>query len=266
MAENVEFTWVDSHCHWDFEVFDQDRSELWRHILACGGRGLIIPGVKANQWPSLLNLCEGQPWFPALGIHPYFLSDFNPEHLQQLAALLEKHNPIAVGEIGLDFALPEQTQVLQQQVFEQQLRLADDYRLPIILHAHKAYDQVLAAVKASGFSHGGIVHGFSGSEQQAQRLLEAGLIIGIGGVISRPNAQRLRALVAGLPAHGWVLETDAPDMTPAFWATKRNDPRSLLLLAQQVASLRGTSLKQTLGQHMATLLALFPALRNLPNL
>ena len=265
MAENVELCWIDSHCHWDFELFDADREQLWQNIIACGGRGLIIPGTQASQWSWQLDLCEGPPWFPALGIHPYFLDSYQTQHLQQLAQLLETEQPIAVGEIGLDFGLPRESRTLQLEVFEQQLALAKGHGLPVILHAHKAYDQVAASLKQVRFSYGGIVHGFSGSQQQAQRLLDCGMTIGIGGVISRPNAERLRRLVATLPVGSWVLETDAPDMTPAFWRDRRNDPRSLLLVAQQLASLRGSSLGQILSEHMSTLIKLFPVLKNLPN-
>jgi len=264
MAENVVPDWVDSHCHWDFPVFDVEREAHWQQLQQLGCRGLVIPGTEAQRWLALIELCQHQPWFYALGIHPWFLKPDNQAALDLLESLCQQHSPVSIGEIGLDYSLEPDTYDSQQAVFEAQLDIAQQHNLPVIIHAHKAYDQVSATIRRKQFNGGGIVHAFGGSAQQAHKLLDMGLKLGIGGAISHTRASRLRTVIAALPADGWVLETDAPDMKPAFWAGKTNSPAALPMIAQLVSALRQQRLESTFEQHMNTLRSLFPRLADLP--
>lgn len=239
--------WVDSHCHFDFAQFDQDRETHWQYLQSMGCAGLIIPGVTAATWPKLIQICANKPWSYALGLHPYFLDQHQPDHIEQLQQMCHTHTPVAIGEFGLDFALPPSTFLAQRNLCEQQFKLAKQHQLPVILHARKAYDEIAAMIRRTHFQQGGIVHAFSGSVQQGHALIKLGFKLGIGGAISHKRAIKLRTTVMQLPLESLVLETDAPDMTPAFLATKRNSPISILLIAHIVASLHKRSLNDVIA-------------------
>lgn len=230
--------WIDTHCHFDFSQFDHDREQHWQFLTRMGCVGLVIPGVTANTWAALIEGCSNKPWAYALGLHPYFIDQHDADDLSQLAIACESNHPIAIGEFGLDFALPEETFTRQIELCQQQFQLAKTFALPVILHVRKAYDEIAAMVRRIGFKHGGIIHAFSGSLQQGEALIKLGFKLGIGGAISHGRALKLRKTVAQLPLDALVLETDSPDMKPAFLAGQRNSPVSLLVLAQIVASLK----------------------------
>lgn len=256
--------WIDSHCHFDFEIFDPDRDGHWQLLQQWGCAGLVIPGIGVKQWSKLVSVCKQKPWFYALGLHPYFLAEQGDNDMVALETCLGQQQQssqlVAVGEFGLDFALPVQSHAQQVWQCEQQLRLAQRFKLPIILHVRKAYDEICAIVRRMGFDQGGIVHAFSGSYQQAQALLALGFKLGIGGALSHNRANKLRHTVSRLHLQDMVLETDAPDMRPAFWQSARNSPLSLLMLAQIVASLQQCSLDDVILSSNNNMLAVIPKL------
>lgn len=230
-------TWFDSHCHFDFPVFDHDRDQVWQHCQQLGISGLLIPGVSRSQGLQLQSLCQSYPWFYALGLHPFF--DHGTDDLDWLQQALgtASERCVAVGEAGLDWRTADDPQQRQWQMtlLEAQIDLATAHGLPLILHVVGAHDQVAACLKRSRFSGGGVIHAFSGSLPQARRYLDLGFRLGAGGLLSQPRARKLREAVEQLPRSAWLLETDAPDMTPRFWAEARNTPASLPLLGQILA-------------------------------
>ncbi|MBL4798284.1 MAG: TatD family hydrolase [Oleispira sp.] len=250
--------WIDSHCHFDFDNFDSDRESHWGLLQKFGCTGLIIPGVRAETWDHLIALCEGKPWGYGLGLHPYFLDQHQEGDLQRLENTCREQMPkiknmskqasnlIAIGEFGLDLMLAESGHKQQAELCRQQFLIAEKLNLPVILHIRKAYDEVAAMIRRLGFSQGGIVHAFSGSYQQGMALVSLGFKLGIGGAMSHPRAKKLRGTIARLPLASLVLETDAPDMKPAFWQGPDNSPLSLLILAQIVASLHSCHLDEVL--------------------
>lgn len=254
--------WFDSHCHFDFDVFDHDRDDHWQRLKKFGCGGLIIPGVAASQWPRLISLCAGKPWGYSLGLHPYFLDQHQEGDLQrledacseQLSQSVGKSHLVAVGEFGLDFMLEKTGHQQQVELCQQQLVIANKFNLPVILHIRKAYDEVAAMIRRIGFVQGGVVHAFSGSYQQGMVFISLGFKLGIGGAMSHPRAKKLRATIARLPLDGLVLETDAPDMLPAFWPGPNNSPLSILFLAQIVASLHHCDLDRVLLSSNSNLL------------
>lgn len=262
--------WIDSHCHFDFENFDCQREEHWQVLQTLGCAGLVIPGVMAKGWDKLIGLCESKPWGYALGLHPYFLDEHLADDIDALArlarekmtqSLLSESSPlVAIGEFGLDYALEGADQVKQRDLCLQQLLLAEELGLPVILHVRKAYDEMAAMVRRTGFSHGGIIHAFSGSLQQGQALIALGFKLGIGGAISHSRATKLRKTLACLPLESIVLETDSPDMRPAFWSAQDNSPLTILLLAQIVASVQNLSLDQVIFASNNNVLAAIPRL------
>jgi len=234
--------WFDSHCHFDFPDFDDDRDQIWQQSVSAGCVGLIIPGVTRRQNEQLPNFCLGQPWFYAQGLHPYFLDKHNEADADWLDCALQNPDVLAVGEAGLDKVLARDEQSLEQQWhwFRLQAELAQAHKLPMILHIRGMHDEAASWLRSMRFTQGGMVHAFSGSEQQAKRWADLGFGLGIGGAVTHPRAQKLRRTVQALPADQIVLETDSPDMAPAFWHG-RNDPRALPLTAAVVAALRGES-------------------------
>ncbi len=270
-VSNTDRCWFDSHCHFDFDVFDHDRDAHWQRLKKFGCAGLIIPGVTAKQWSRLVSLCADKPWGYALGLHPYFLDQHQEEDLQrledacteQLSYAEGKSKLVAVGEFGLDFMLEKTSHQQQIELCRQQLVMASRFNLPVILHIRKAYDDIAAMIRRFGFTQGGIVHAFSGSYQQGMVFIGLGFKLGVGGAMSHPRAKKLRATIARLPLDGLVLETDAPDMLPAFWQGPHNSPLSLLFLAQIVASLHRCDLDQVLLSSNSNLLVTLPKFKAL---
>lgn len=262
--------WIDSHCHFDFDSFNSDRVTHWLLLQRLGCVGLVIPGVMSRTWPSLIQLCRDKPWGYALGLHPYFLDQHKDSDLQrledtcraQLACPTEQARLVAIGEFGLDLLLPESGHSQQIEWCRQQFLIADRLKLPVILHIRKAYDEVAAMIRRLGFSQGGTVHGFSGSYQQGMALVNLGFKLGIGGAMSHPRANKLRGTIARLPLSCLVLETDAPDMKPAFWGGDDNSPLSILFLAQMVASLHHCSLDQVLVTSNNNVFSAFPNVKH----
>jgi TatD DNase family protein len=263
--------WIDSHCHFDFANFDSDRDSHWQLLQKFGCTGLIIPGVTSATWEPLIELCADKPWGYGLGLHPYFLDQHQEGDLQRLentcreqisqAHADQTSNLVAVGEFGLDFMLAESGHKQQVELCRQQFLIAEKLNLPVILHIRKTYDEVAAMIRRLGFSQGGLVHGFSGSYQQGMALVSLGFKLGIGGAMSHPRAKKLRTTIARLPLSALVLETDAPDMKPAFWQGPDNSPLSLLILAQIVASLHHCHLDHVLLSSNNNVLAVMPNIK-----
>jgi TatD DNase family protein len=254
--------WIDSHCHFDFNVFDDDRDAHWQFLQRWGCLGLLIPGVMEKDWQRLISLCDGKPWVYALGLHPYFLDQHKAADVSELALMCQANNPVAIGEFGLDFALPEVTFPKQIDLCQQQFKLAQELKLPVILHVRKAYDDIAAMVRRLGFNQGGIIHAFSGSVQQGHVLIKLGFKLGIGGAISHERAKKLRKTVGQLPLSSIVLETDSPDMKPAFLSGSRNSPISVILLAKIVASIRQCTFDDVIFTSNNNLLGLMPSLKH----
>ena len=231
---------IDSHCHLDFSCFDHDRTEILDRCRKLSIDTIVIPGTQASQWQKQIELCHLYPQLRfALGLHPYFLRRFEFSHLVKLTNLLNQYqnSVVALGEIGLDAHI-DVDWTLQVQVFEQQLTIAKEHSLPVILHHRNSHNQLLQILKATKFSQGGIVHAFSGSLQQAHIYIDLGFKIGVGGAITYPRANKTRKTISQLPISSVVLETDAPDMPLMGKQGERNSPEYLLEVFECLLSLR----------------------------
>ena len=217
---------IDTHCHLDFSDFDADRQAVIRRARALSVDGFIIPGVVRSRWDNLIRLCQAHAGFYyALGLHPMFMEHHRPHHMDDLQVYVEAHQPVAIGETGLDFyhAGPSQKQI---QVFEAQLALACDADLPVILHVRKAHQDVLRCLKKYPVK-GGVVHAFNGSLQQAEHYQRHNFKFGIGGMLTYARSGKLRRLARALPLESIMLETDSPDMTVEQHRGERNSPEYL---------------------------------------
>lgn len=235
---------IDSHCHLDFPVFDLDRDQLISRCEQLGVKEFLIPAVTKNSWQQLLSVCaQSEVLYPALGLHPMFMQDHKAEHIEQLKEAVKQHSIVAVGEIGLDFYLPNHDKQAQIILFTQQLAIAQGAQLPVLLHVRKAHDQTISSLKKHPVS-GGIVHAFNGSIQQAEQYQKLGFLFGVGGAVTHPNATRLRTLMAQLPLSSLVLETDSPDMPLADMAGARNSPENIPKILSALAEIRPETAEQ----------------------
>jgi TatD DNase family protein len=229
---------VDSHSHIDVDAFDADRGAVLARARAAGVMRQLVPAVDAASWPRLRDVCAAERGlFPAYGLHPTFLAAHRPQHLAQLREWIEKERPLAVGECGLDHFLEGLDRTAQASYFEAQLQVARDFDLPVIVHARRAVEDVLLAIRKVGGLRG-VVHSFSGSLQQARQLWEHGFLLGLGGPVTYARAKRLRRLAAGMPLEFLLLETDAPDQPDCHTQGQRNEPARLAIVLEAIARLR----------------------------
>jgi TatD DNase family protein len=230
---------VDSHVHLDDEAFSADRDAVIERASRAGVDRMIVPGVDAESWPRIKALCaKSRRLHPAYGLHPLFLPKHVPEHVDALSSWLDQENVVAVGEIGLDFHVEGLDRDAQRHFFLRQLQLARQRDLPVIVHARGALEEVSLTLRRTGGLRG-VVHSFSGSQQQAQHLWDIGFHLGIGGPVTYPRAQRLRRIVAQMPIEFLLLESDAPDQPGAAHRGERNEPARVADVLQCIAALRG---------------------------
>ncbi|NUS38556.1 MAG: TatD family hydrolase [Lysobacter sp.] len=229
---------VDSHCHLDDEAFDGDRADVLARARAAGVQHVVVPAIDASTWPRVRTTCATHPGLSAAyGLHPLALQAHRPEHLEALGTWIERERPVAVGECGLDFFVEDLDRDAQLRYFDAQLRIARDASLPVIVHARRAVDAVIAAIRKVGGLRG-VVHSFAGSAEQARQLAQLGFLVGLGGTVTYARANRLRQLAAALPLEQLVLETDAPDQPDAGHRGQRNEPARLPHVLHAIAALR----------------------------
>ena len=230
---------IDSHCHLDAAEFDADRAQVIARARHAGVTRQVVPAVDAAEWPKLRDICAADAGLhAAYGLHPMYLAAHRDEHLSQLREWIEREQPVAVGECGLDYFVEGLDRDLQHHYFENQLQLAREYDLPVIVHARRAVDDVIAAVRRIGGLRG-VVHSYSGSEEQARQLWKSGFLLGLGGPVTYDRANRLRRLAATMPIEYLLLETDAPDQPDAGIRGQRNEPARLATVCDVIAGLRG---------------------------
>jgi TatD DNase family protein len=256
--------WIDTHCHLDAPEFAGDALGVRSRAAAAGVQHCVIPAVEVGNMDTVRTLAHAGGDSYCLGIHPLAVKSTAPDALALLAAQLARHcdDPrlVAVGEIGLDYFVPElrlsPLREQQEHFFREQLTLARRYGLPVVLHVRRSVDRVLKHLREVG-RHGpswsGIAHAFNGSDVQAQEFIRLGFKLGFGGALTYERALRLRHLAQTVPLESLVLETDAPDMPPHWLYTTaqdrvggatqgRNEPCELPRIAEVLAQLRGISL------------------------
>jgi TatD DNase family protein len=256
---------TDTHCHLDAAEFGNTQADVVRDAVAAGVSRIVIPSVARSNFDTVRKLCGQYPnCSPAYGIHPMYTDDATPSDLDVLRDYLKRHQPVAVGEIGLDFFIPHYDQVRQEHFFVEQLKLARDFNLPVLLHIRRAQDTILKHLRQIKV-RGGIAHAFNGSRQQADEFIKLGFKLGFGGAMTHSRATKLRELAATLPLDSIVLETDAPDIPPDFLERGlSNEPKYLPRFAQTLAELRGMSLEEIAQATTSNALATLPALRPTP--
>ncbi|MCW8955321.1 MAG: TatD family hydrolase [Gammaproteobacteria bacterium] len=238
---------IDSHCHIDFEVFDDDREQVLSRARALGIQTIVVPGISAATWPRVKAVCQQHPGLhPAYGLHPYFIDQHADADLVALDNWLHCEQAIAVGECGLDFYLKQLDKTKQLRFFEAQLDIAQHHHLPLVIHARKATEQVIQCLK-SRTDLTGMMHSYSGSYEQAMQLIDLGFYLSFGGPVTYQKASRLRQLVSKLPVEALLVETDAPDQPDLKHHGLRNEPGYITNAIEQISQLKGISVPQLIS-------------------
>jgi len=254
---------IDSHCHLNFNKFDDDRIDVIERAKAEGIAAFINPGTNLDDSRQVVDLANQIPEvYAAIGIHPNDAGGVDKVVLSQLRELAAQPKVVAIGEIGLDYYWDEAPRPVQQRVFEQQLDLAKDLNLPVIIHQRDSAADTMGVLRQwGGGEHPGLVlHSFSGDQAMADEAIELGFYIGISGPVTFKNARDLPGIVASLPPERILVETDAPFLTPHPYRGKRNEPARVKLVAEKVAELQNMLLPEMSQQLTKNTLNLF----NLP--
>lgn len=277
--------WIDTHCHLDAPEFAPDVAAVRERARARGVAHCVLPAVQAQDFERVRTLAHESGDSYALGIHPLYVKQAQDDDLARLDAALtaQRDDPrlVAVGEIGLDYFVPElcasPLRERQEFFYVEQLKLARQHGLPVILHVRRSADMLLKGLRAvgnGGYQWQGIAHAFNGSAQQAQAFIALGLKLGFGGALTYERAENLRRLATTLPLESIVLETDAPDMPP-HWLYQtaearaagapqgRNEPGELPRIAQVLAELRGIELEVLAAATTRNAMAALPRLQAL---
>ncbi len=248
---------IDAHVHTDDPRLSDDISAVLARARQAGVVGQIIPAVAQEHWPRIKDYVATHADLHACyGLHPCFLEQHTPEDLNLLPLWLGRERPVAVGECGLDYAQANVNKSEQQTYFGAQLALAREFRLPVVIHAHRAVEDVIKMIRASGHNKG-MVHSFNGSLQQAHRLIDLGFMLSFGGAVTYSRASKLRSLFTALPLDCILLETDAPDQPDAHHKGERNEPGYLFDVWQSLSELREESDKEIARATTANAQSLF---------
>lgn len=260
---------LDTHCHLDANEFANDLDAVIQRAAQVGVHGVLIPAVQAKDFEAVASLAhQAALHLPAtcytLGIHPIYTPWAKESDMDILRKAVRQamSDPrfVGIGEIGLDYFLPELDAHQQAFFFEAQLNLAQEFKLPVILHVRRSQDAILKALRTRKIS-GGIAHAFNGSFQQAEQFIQLNFAMGFGGAMTFSRALQIRRLATELPIEHIVLETDAPDIPPAWLnsqVNRRNEPGELPQISSVLADLRATLITQTQSQCAQNALRVIP--------
>jgi TatD DNase family protein len=237
------FELVDTHCHLYLEDFKVDLAQYMERAREAGVSAIYMPSLDSVHMPALLEVEEKYKdvCHAMAGIHPCYVRENYREELELMFKQLTQRNFAAIGEIGLDYYWDRSYDEQQMTCFREQIRMAKDFKLPIVIHSRSSMNECIQVVKEEkGDDLKGIFHCFSGTVQNGLDIIEAGLLLGIGGVITYKNAG-LAEVVAQLPLESMVLETDAPYLTPAPFRGKRNETSYLTYVVDKIAAVKGVN-------------------------
>ncbi|WP_313087524.1 TatD family hydrolase [Atlantibacter hermannii] len=232
---------IDTHCHFDFPPFTGNEGSALDLAAQAGVEKIIVPAVDETRFGIVLDLAARYPaLYAALGLHPIVIENHTEAALAELERRLAQRPEklVAIGEIGLDLYREDPQFDRQEWFLDRQLQLAKRYDLPVILHSRRTHDKLAMHLKRHNLPRAGVVHGFAGSLQQAERFIALGYKIGVGGTITYPRASKTRDVMAKLSLEALLLETDAPDMPLNGWQGQPNRPERIALVFDTLCELR----------------------------
>lgn len=236
--------YFDTHAHYDDVKFDADRNELLKQIHASGVEKIIDPGCDLKSSAAARRLAEDYDFlYFAVGIHPEELEKLPEDYLCRLAALAQHPKCVAIGEIGLDYYWDVSQKALQQEIFRAQLKLAEELRLPVIVHDREAHGDCFEIIREYRSSAGeetspGVFHCYSGSAELAEELLKRGWYLGFDGPITYKNARKTLEVLSVTPLERILIETDSPYLAPVPLRGQRNDSRNLSYIVEKIAEVK----------------------------
>ncbi|MBI4458573.1 MAG: TatD family hydrolase [Acidobacteria bacterium] len=240
---------ADSHAHLEFPDFDEDREQVFERARSNGVQYILAigSGTGPHRLRAGLEMAEGRDWvYPTIGVHPHEARLATEAHFEELVCLAADPRVVAVGEIGLDYHYDHSPREVQREVFLRQLDLAEQARLPIVIHCREAWEDCLRilAERWRGTGLGGILHCFSGSYEDARRGMDGGFHVSFAGNLTFPKATNLREVAAQIPRERLLIETDSPFLAPVPNRGKRNEPSFVRFVAQQLGQVQGISAEE----------------------
>ncbi|WP_174520840.1 TatD family hydrolase [Alicyclobacillus acidiphilus] len=250
---------VDTHCHLMDQQFADDLDDVIRRAEAEGIGRMIVPAVDLATAHEVIRIAEAYPnVYAAVGIHPESANDVPASHFDEIERLAKHEKVVAIGEIGLDYYWDSAPHAVQQDVMARQIEIAKRVGLPIIVHNRESTEDIIQLLDRMNVAEsGGVMHCFSGSENDARRCLAMGMYISFGGPVTFKKADDVRAVAAVIPDDRILVETDSPYLSPHPFRGKRNEPSRVKIVAQQVADVRNVSLEALAAQTTANALRLF---------
>lgn len=246
----------DSHAHYDDKAFDADRDELLTRLFSENICGILNVGCNLDTSEQSVALSQKyEKIWAAVGVHPHDAAKVSDDYLKKLTTLLNEPKTVAIGEIGLDYHYDFSPRDAQQKVFEEQLKLAKELDIPVIIHNREAHEDTFNLLKK--YKPKGVVHCFSGSLEMATEIIKLGMYIGLGGVVTFKNAKNPVLVAKNIPLEKILLETDCPYMAPTPYRGERCDSSMIKLTAEKIASERNISADELIKVAKENTLKLF---------
>ena len=237
--------YIDSHAHIQISQFNSDREAVIKRSIEANVSHILIIGFDLESSTNAVRLAEKHDnLYATVGMHPHGAKDLTPAILKTFRKLLNRTKVIALGEIGLDYYRNLSPHPVQKDAFDTQLDLAEEFKMPIIVHNRDAYMDILPMLEARSGKISGVLHCFTGDVDMMHRCVEIGFYIGIGGIVTYPNAKDVQSVAQQLPLERLLIETDCPWLTPQFRRGKRNEPAYVIAVAEKIAELRDISVEE----------------------
>ena len=239
---------IDTHAHLQWPAFDKDREKVIERAFAAGLSTIVSVGYDLNASREAVQIAnDHENIYAVVGIHPHNAKTMTASMLSSIRELAQNTKVVAIGEIGLDYYRDLSPRAQQKEAFEQQILLAKELDLPIVVHDREAHNDVLEVIRSFGKDVNGVLHCFSGDLKMAEEVIDLGYSISIAGPVTFPSARGLQQVVQRVPEGSIVLETDCPFLAPQSKRGERNEPMYVLETATKVAELRGMQLDELVG-------------------
>lgn len=248
---------IDTHAHIDLPVFDDDREAMLARARSAGIHAIVVIGHNPERWRTSAELCAAHPFIVrTVGLHPNDAADWTDSVMHDLAAEVGSGEPIAIGETGLDFFRDSASEDIQREAFAAQIGLARRFDLPLVIHQRSAEQATLDLLSEYGPVRG-VMHCFSGDAAFAHAYIDAGLLLGVGGVATYPKSDSVRSALAEIGLDRLILETDAPYLAPQGRRGKRNEPSYVVTAADVLATIHRLPVEEIAERTTANAVGLF---------
>ncbi len=239
-------TLIDTHTHLYLNNFDEDRDKVIHHAVNESVQTMLLPAIDSSTFGAMMDLVKKHPehCLPMIGLHPTSVKDNYEEEIKLVVKELEAGGYVAVGEIGIDLYWDDTFADQQKEAFRQQLQMAKKYELPAVIHTRNSFNEIYPIVKSESTNKlTGVFHCFTGTMEEAKKIIDLGFKLGIGGIITFKNS-RLAEIVQNIPIEFLVLETDAPFLTPSPYRGKRNESAYINYIANKLGEIKKISVEQ----------------------